>query len=105
MNVTSLTDLASDGDVLQELLTRIAQLEAQDGAGYGPCLEFYKRLAKRIEDADDLSLEARSRAGRTYKAIQDTPILLNWQRERLLVRAEENMNFFEAYLVQFEDSK
>lgn len=103
MSVTSLTNLASDGDVLQELLTRIEQLEAQDGAGYGPCLEFYKRIAKRIEDGDDLALEARSRAGRTYKAIQDTPKLFESERQDLLVRAEENMNFFEKYLVQFED--
>jgi len=103
MSVTSLTNLASDGDVLQELLTRIEQLDAQESGGYGPCLEFYKRIAKRIEDADELAIEARSRAGRTFKAIQDTPKLLDWQREELLTRAEENMNFFETYLVQFED--
>lgn len=96
-NLTKLADLG-DRDALTELLERIEQLESQDGPGYGVCLEFYKRIAKRIEDADDLALEARSRAGRTFKAIQDTPILLAWQREKLLVRAEENMNFFEARL-------
>lgn len=49
-NVTSLTDLAGD-DVVQELLTRIKQLEAQDGAGYEPCLKFYKRLATQCVDS------------------------------------------------------
>ncbi len=98
MNVTSITDLASDGDVLQELLTRIEQLEAQDGAGYGPCLEFYKRIAKRIEDADDLALEARDRSGRAFKAAQDGYGLKN-----LCERIYEDVEFFEAYLVQFED--
>ena len=49
--VTSLTDLASD-DVVQELLTRIKQLEAQDGSGYGPCLNFYKRLAAHVNSRE-----------------------------------------------------
>jgi len=46
--VTKLADLDPEGDVLEELLTRIEQLEAQEGPGYGPCLAFYKRLADRI---------------------------------------------------------
>ena len=95
MNVTSLTDLASDGDVLHELLTRIEQLEAQDSAGYGPCLEFYKRLAKRIDDGDNLALEAKDRASRAYEATQND--------EAIASRLWEDMDYFEAYLVQFED--
>jgi len=95
MNVTSLTDLASDGDVLHELLTRIEQLEAQDGTGYGPCLEFYKRLAKRIDDGDNLALEAKDRASRAYEATQND--------EAIASRLWEDMDYFEAYLVQFED--
>ena len=95
MNVTSLTDLASDGDVLHELLTRIEQLEAQDGTGYGPCLKFYKRLAKRIDDGDNLALEAKDRASRAYEATQND--------EAIASRLWEDMDYFEAYLVQFED--
>jgi hypothetical protein len=97
MNVTSLTDLAGDGDVLQELLTRIEQLEAQDTGGYGPCLAFYKRIAKRIEDADNISLEAKDRASRAYGATQND--------EAIASRLWEDMEFFEAYLVTLEDDK
>lgn len=50
--LTKLADLG-DRDVLDELLERIAQLEAQEGPGYGPCLKFYKRLATRIQDQSD----------------------------------------------------
>lgn len=50
--LTKLADLG-DRDVLDELLERIAQLEAQEGPGYGPCLKFYTRLATRIQDQSD----------------------------------------------------
>jgi len=95
MNVTSLTDLASDGDVLIELQTRIAQLEAQKSASYGPCLEFYKRLAKRIEDADDIALEAMDCAGRAFEAMQND--------EAISSRLWEDMRSFKKYLVTLED--
>jgi len=52
--VTKLADLNPEGDVLEELLERIEQLESQEGPGYGPCLAFYNRLADRI-----LTLEER----------------------------------------------
>lgn len=97
MKVTNLTDLAGDGDVLQELLTRIEQLEAQEGGGYGPCLEFYKRIAKRIDDGDNLALEAKDRASRAYEATQND--------EAIASRLWEDMDYFETYLVQFEDDK
>ena len=38
--VTKLADLNPEGDVLEELLARIEQLESQKGPGYGPCLAF-----------------------------------------------------------------
>lgn len=94
MSITSLTDLAGDGDVLIELQTRIAQLEAQESASYGPCLEFYKRIAKRIEDADDFALDAKDRYCRAYEAAHD-PALAS--------RLWEDVEFCEAYLLQFDD--
>ena len=50
MKMSNLTKLADLGDkpVLQELLERIEQMEAQDGPGYGPCLKFYKRIVADI---------------------------------------------------------
>jgi len=53
--MSDLTKLADFGDrsVHAELLERIEQLEAQDGPGYGPCLEFYKRIAADIVQREE----------------------------------------------------
>jgi hypothetical protein len=80
-----------DQDILVELLERVGQLEAQNDTH---CLEFYKRIVKRIEDGDDLALEAKDRASRAYEASND---------DDLSQRLWEDMEYFEAYLVQFED--
>ena len=55
-NVTKLADLG-DRSACTELLERIEQLEAQDGPGYGVCLEFYKRLAAEFKIREHAAFE------------------------------------------------
>lgn len=51
-NLTKLADLG-DKTAYEELLERIEQLETQDGPGYGPCLEFYKRIVACMERREE----------------------------------------------------
>ena len=51
-NLTPLRELKSN-DVLEDLRTRVEQMEASDAGGYDACLAFYKRIIERIEAADN----------------------------------------------------
>lgn len=51
-DITPLREL--DGDVLEDLKKRVAQMEASDAGGYDAAIEFYTRIIERIEHVESL---------------------------------------------------
>jgi len=100
-SLTPLSKLDND-DVLQDLYLRVEQMEESSAQGYDTCKNFYKRIIDRIEKADDVAIVARSNAGKMFKRVQDSTFSYT-ERDEMLQRAEEDMNYLEEYLVTLED--
>lgn len=92
--ITSLRELTSR-DVLNDLQSRIAEIKAKEGVGYGPCLAFYERLEVRILKGDsDMQFMVEKIADDTLPAYRE-------QGEKMLMLAMEN----ERLTAELERSK
>ena len=87
-------------DVLEELQRRVEQMEASEAGGYGAAIEFYKRIIARIEEADDIAIDALDRTRRHYKEVIDLDAPGTYS---LAKRMFEDIDTIDMRLRKFED--